>query len=262
MNFLSDIIEVKKEEVKKLRQNFSLGSFHESEFYNAPVRSLRKALQRDDRLGIIAEIKKASPSKGVLKHEFDHISIANAYMENAVDAISILTDKNFFQGDINFLRDIARFKTVPLLQKDFIIDEYQIFEAKAYGADAVLLIAEVLSQNQISELTSAANGCGLEVLLEIHSAAQLDKIDFTKNNLIGINNRNLETFNVDLSTTVELSRLIPSNVALIAESGINTVANVKEICKANVKAALVGEHFMRSDNIEASIKEFREWCRY
>lgn len=262
MNFLSRIIEIKKEEVKKLRQNFSPAFFRESEFFDAPVQSLRKALQHNDRLGIIAEIKKASPSKGILRHEFDHIEIADTYIKNDVDAISILTDRIFFGGNISFLQDIARFKTVPLLRKDFIIDEYQIFEAKANGADAVLLIAETLSQNQISELTSTANEYGLEVLLEIHSSDQFDKIDFAKNNLIGINNRNLETFKVDLSTTRRLSKLIPGNVVLVSESGLNSIADVKEIRTTKVNAVLTGEHFMRSDNIADSIKNFMKWCSY
>lgn len=262
MNFLSEIIEVKKEEVNKLRQSFSLNSFRDSEFFNSPVRSLSNALIHVDRLGIIAEIKMASPSKGVLKQDFDHIRIANVYMENEIDAISILTDKNFFSGNINFLKEIARFKTVPLLRKDFIIDEYQIFEAKANGADAVLLIAEVLSKNQISELTNAAGECGLEVLLEIHSKSQMDKIDFAVNDLIGINNRNLETFEVCLDATIELAKNIPDEVVLVSESGINTVKDVKDILAAKVKAVLVGEHFMRSENTGIGIKEFKEWCRY
>lgn len=262
MNFLSEIVEVKKEEVNKLRQSSSLNSFSDSVFFDSPVRSLRNSLLHVDRLGIIAEIKKASPSKGLLKKDFDHIRISNIYMENEIDAVSILTDKNFFSGNINYLKEIARFKTVPLLRKDFIIDEYQIFEAKANGADAVLLIAEVLSKNQIGELTSAAGECGLEVLLEIHSKSQIDKIDFAVNDLIGINNRNLETFEVCLDTTIELTKNIPDEVVLVSESGINNLEDVKDILATKVKAVLVGEHFMRSENIGTSIREFKEWCRY
>lgn len=261
MNFLEQILEVKKEEVNKLKQRFSLGSFREMEFYESPIKSLRSVLRREDRLGIIAEIKKASPSKGVLKQNFDHIGIAKTYIENEVDAISVLTDKNFFQGDISFLKNIARFKNIPLLRKDFIIDEYQIFEAKANGADAILLIAEVLSQNQINELTGAAKECGVEVLLEIHSESQLKKIDFAKNNLVGINNRNLETFNVELAAALELSKLIPKDVVLVAESGINTIADIEKICVTNISAVLVGEHFMKSSNIGESVQEFKEWCK-
>ena len=262
MSILGDILRTKRNEVNKLRANFSLNSFSDSVFFDSPVRSLRNALLHVDRLGIIAEIKKASPSKGLLKKEFDHIRIANDYMENEIDAISILTDKNFFQGSISYLKEIAQFKTVPLLRKDFIIDEYQIFEAKANGADAVLLIAEVLSKNQIGELTNAAKECGLEVLLEIHSKSQLDKIDFKKNNLIGINNRNLETFEVSLGTSIELAEIIPDEIVLVSESGLNTMKDVKDILRTKLKAVLVGEYFMRSENAETSIREFKEWCRY
>jgi indole-3-glycerol phosphate synthase len=262
MSILDEILKTKRNEVNKLRSDFSLSSFRDSAFFDTPVRSLRNSLLHVDHLGIIAEIKKASPSKGILKKDFDHIRIANIYMENEIDAISILTDKNFFQGSIHHLKEIAQFKTVPLLRKDFIIDEYQIFEAKANGADAVLLIAEVLSKNQIGELTSASKECGLEVLLEIHSKSQIDKIDFAVNNLIGINNRNLDTFEVSLGTSIELAEIIPDEVVLVSESGINNLEDVKDILATKVKAVLVGEHFMRSENIGTSIREFKEWYRY
>jgi indole-3-glycerol phosphate synthase len=173
-----------------------------------------------------------------------------------------LTDKHFFQGDINYLYEIAHFKTVPLLRKDFIIDEYQIFEAKANGADAVLLIAEALSKNQIFELTDAASECGLEVLLEIHSKEQLDKIDLRINQLIGINNRSLDTFEVNLKTGIELAECFPDDTVIVSESGINCESNVKEILLSKVKAVLVGEHFMRSGNIADSLGEFNNWCSY
>lgn len=262
MSILNDILKVKRDEVSRLRSEFSLNSFNDSEFFDLPVRSLKNVLMHKDRLGIIAEIKKASPSKGLLKKNFDYSRIANIYMENGIDAISVLTDKNFFQGSISYLKEIAQFKTVPLLRKDFIINEYQIFEAKANGADAVLLIAEALSKNQIIELTGAANECGMDVLLELHSASQLDKIDFAVNNLIGINNRNLETFEVSLTASFELAELIPDEVMLVSESGINTASKAKDILRTRIKALLVGEHFMRSENIETTIHEFKEWCRY
>ena len=262
MSILDDILKVKRNEIAILRADQSLSSFGESEFFDMPVRSLSKALIHTDRLGIIAEIKKSSPSKGILREDFNHNKIANIYMENEIDAISVLTDINFFQGNISYLRDVAQFKTVPLLRKDFIIDEYQIFEAKANGADAVLLISEALSKNQISELTLATKECGLEVLLEIHSYSQLDKIDFTLNNLIGINNRNLETFEVSLKTSIELAKIIPDEVILVSESGINMEQNVRDFHSTKIKAVLVGEHFMKSDKIELSVKEFKEWCRY
>ena len=260
MSFLRKILETKKEEVSILRKCFSINSFKESEYFSMPSISLKKALCRGDRLGIISEIKKASPSKGILKEKFDHLAIAKEYIDNETDAISILTDKNYFNGDIKYLNNIAAIKTIPLLRKDFIIDEFQILEAKANGADAILLIAEALSKTQITELTAAAKECGLEVLLEIHSSAQLEKINFEKNDLIGINNRNLETFEVNLNTTSELAAIIPGNVTLVSESGLNTIDDLNRIKSSRAKAVLVGEHFMRSGNIGESFKEFKRWC--
>ena len=262
MSFLDTILMVKKVETAELRKNFTIKRFEESYFFGDPVLSLKAAIRKNSRLGIIAEIKKASPSKGVLKPDFDFMDIASIYMENKVDAISILTDKNFFRGDIKYLNEIAKRKTVPLLRKDFIIDEYQVYEAKANGADAILLIAEALSAKQIKDLTQTARGSCLEVLLELHSEEQLEKIDFTLNDLIGINNRNLDTFEVDTNTSVKLSRLIPNNVTLVSESGFSKKEAVRSVTKSRINALLIGEHFMRSENIGSSIKEIKGWATY
>lgn len=261
MNILNDILKVKKEEVSELRKNFTRESFRNSELFANKKISLFKALSKKDKINVIAEIKKASPSKGILMEDFNHIEIAQTYFENGVDAVSVLTDKNFFQGNISFLNDIAKRKTVPLLRKDFIIDELQILEAKANGADAILLIAEVLSKEQINELSNIAFENDLEVLLEIHSEEQLDKIDFQLNMIIGINNRNLETFEVDLDTTRNLMKHFPPEVIVVAESGINSKEDVEEMKHENVNALLVGEYFMKSGDIGKSLKEFCEWCK-
>ena len=262
MTILEEINEVKKVEVKKLRQEFTLSRFKDSEFFEIPKLSFYTALNRNDRISIIAEIKKASPSKGVIREEFNHMAIADIYQEKEVDAISVLTDENFFKGSIAYLKDIAKIKTVPLLRKDFIIDEYQIFEAKANGADVILLIAESLSKNQIDEFTAAAKEIDLEVLLELHSVEELKKINFDQNNIIGINNRDLKTFNVDLNKTKELGKLIPKECLLVAESGIKTQKDVEFIKTTNARAILVGEHLMTSNNIAESIKELKDWCCY
>jgi indole-3-glycerol phosphate synthase len=262
MSFLDSILEIKKAEVTELRKNFTISRFEESEFFAEPSLKLKSAVCRNNRLGIIAEIKKTSPSKGVLKIDFDFMNIASIYMENGVDAISILTDKNFFQGNIQYLNEIAKRKTVPLLRKDFIIDEYQIYEAKSNGADAILLIAEALSAQQIKDLTIAAKETRLDVLLELHSEKQFDKIDFALNDLIGINNRDLDTFFVDTNSSMKLSCLIPDNVTLISESGFNKKEDVKSISNSRISALLIGEYFMRSENIASGIKEIKEWCQY
>lgn len=262
MTILDEIISVKKNEVKYLKQNFTLGRFKDSEFYAKDKLSLFDSLNKKDRISIIAEIKKASPSKGIIREDFNHLKIADIYMNIGVDAISILTDQNFFQGNISFLNDIAKFKNVPLLRKDFIIDEYQIYEAKANGADSILLISEVLSKNQISELTCLANEINLEILLELHSEEEIEKIDFSLNKIIGINNRDLNTFKVDLETTKYISEIIPKENLIISESGISTKESIDFVKSTKAKAVLVGEHFMKSQNIESELKKFKELCYY
>ncbi len=262
MKILDEINEVKKEEVKKLKQNYSLSRFKDSEFFTRPKLSFYNALTSDGRISIIAEIKKASPSKGIIREDFNHLKIADIYIKNEVDAISVLTDVTFFNGNISYLNDIAKIKTVPLLRKDFIIDEYQIFEAKANGADVILLIAELLSSNQINELTISAKETDMEVLLELHSIDEFQKIDFNLNQIIGINNRDLRTFKVDLDSTKEISKLIPKENLLVAESGIKTKEDLEFIKETKAKAILIGEHLMASQNIGEKVKELKEWCIY
>jgi indole-3-glycerol phosphate synthase len=262
MSILQKIVQTKKEEVKILRSRYSLDNFKDFEFFNANLISLKESLRHNHRLGIIAEIKKASPSKGILKNDFDYMEIANIYIQNKVDGISVLTDKKYFQGNIKFIADIAQLKTVPLLRKDFIIDEFQVFESKAFGADAILLISEILSKDQINELTAAAKECSLEVLLEIHSEAQLNKINFIENDLIGINNRDLDTFEINIGTALKLANLIPDDVLIISESGLNNYSDIKIVKSSKINGVLVGEHFMKSENIEEQLLEFIEWCKY
>ena len=260
MTILDEIISVKKVEVSKLHSDYSLSRFKDSGYFDKERLSLHESISKDTDVSIIAEIKKASPSKGVILENFDHKRIADIYLNQGVNAISILTDKNFFQGDISYLRDVADIKTCPLLRKDFIIDEYQIYEAKSNGADIILLIAEALSENQIRELTHAAMECDLEVLLELHSESQLGKINFELNKIIGINNRNLENFNVDLNTTSEISEKLPADLLIVSESGIKSEKDLEIIKDLPVSAILVGEHLMSSDSIEDSVKILKEWC--
>jgi indole-3-glycerol phosphate synthase len=261
MTILEQIIEVKREEVKNLKRDFSKSKFADSEFFEKPSIGFVEKLNSTTGLAIIAEIKKASPSKGVINNNFDHIKIANTYFENEVDAVSVLTDTNFFQGNIRFLKEIARFKNAPLLRKDFIIDELQVYQSKSIGADVILLIAEILSPNQISELTIASHELGMEVLLELHSENQIPKINFTINNLIGINNRDLDTFKVDLSTTIEIEKHLPEYINIISESGIKLKTDIELLHKTNTKAILVGERLLASDNIDKSLKELIGWCK-
>lgn len=259
---LNDILEVKRDEVKLLHRDFTLSRFEDSEYYSKPKLSISDSIKTDNDISIIAEVKKASPSKGIIREDFNHLEIADIYMNNEVNAVSVLTDKNFFKGSIDYLRDIAGIKSVPLLRKDFIIDEYQVFEAKSNGADVILLICEALSANQIIELSHAAFETDLEVLLELHSEDQLVKIDFSLNRLIGVNNRNLADFSVRLDTTIKLRERIPDDVLLVSESGLNTKDDIDTIMRVNTNAVLIGEHFMRSDNIGDSVKQMKDWCSY
>jgi indole-3-glycerol phosphate synthase len=259
MNILEEIIEYKKDEVKKLKKNYSLSSFEEMEFFENSILKLGNFLSPDS-LGIIAEIKKASPSAGIIKEDFDHLKIAEIYFGGDVTAVSVLTDKKFFKGNINYLKDIAAIKQRPLLRKDFIIDEHQVYESKGAGADIILLICEVLSKQQIQELTCASKELGMNILLELHSKEQLHKIDFELNTIIGINNRNLEDFSVNLETTKQIAMEIPNNVIIVSESGVSKKGDITFLKSTKTKAILVGEHLMSSENISESLKQLKEWC--
>lgn len=260
MTILDEIVEVKKDEVKILHRDFTLSRFSDEQYFDSKTISLYEQIKNEKYISIIAEIKKASPSKGIIREDFNHIDIAEQYMDAGVAGISVLTDVNFFKGSIEYLNQIAKIKTLPLLRKDFIIDEYQVYEAKANGADLILLICEILSETQVKELTHAANEIGLEVLLELHSVEQLPKIDFKTNNIVGINNRDLKTFKVDINNSIDISKLLPESIAVIGESGFSAKVDVDKIKNEKIDALLVGEHFMRSSNILDEVKKFKEWC--
>lgn len=259
MNILEEIIEYKKDEVKKLKKNHSLRSFGEMKFFENSILNLRDFIRKDS-LGIIAEIKKASPSAGVLREDLNHLKIAEIYFEGNVSAVSVLTDEKFFKGNINYLKDIATIKQRPLLRKDFIIDEHQVYESKGAGADIILLICETLSKQQIQELSCAAKELGMDVLLELHSKEQLSKINFELNTIIGINNRNLEDFSVNLEITKQITSEIPDEVIIISESGIHNKEDIEFLKNTKTNAILVGEHLMSSENISESLKQLKEWC--
>jgi len=212
---------------------------------------LRKRYPRN----LIAEIKKASPSRGVIREDFDPVEMAEVYEENGAAAISVLTDKKFFQGSINFLPEVRRVTGVPLLRKDFIIDEYQIYESRVYGADALLLIAAVLSREEMDSFLSLSRDLGLDCLVEVHSEEEVRKVLETSAEIIGINNRNLRTFEVDLSTTLRLKRLIPSNKIVVSESGIRSREEVRLLAGEGIAAILVGEALLRSEDVGEKMRE-------
>ena len=260
MTILEEIVEVKKEEVKKLKKDYTISRFTDSKHFAEKTLDFYKKIKDDNNISIIAEIKKASPSKGIIREDFHPVDIAKIYMENEVQAISVLTDKNFFQGSIDYLNKVAEFKTVPLLRKDFVIDEYQVYEARANGADVVLLISEILTENQISELSAAAAELKMNVLMEIHSESELKKIDLNKNKIIGINNRDLHTFNVDVNNSIRISSNLPDEIMTVAESGFKTRQDIEKLIDTNVNAVLIGEQFMSSKNITEELKQFKGWC--
>lgn len=211
-------------------------------------RSCRSALSRPDgRLAVIAEVKKASPSAGVIAHSFDAVATATKYEEAGCDAISVLTDRQFFQGDLRYLGDVRKTVAVPLLRKDFILEEIQIAESAAMGADAILLIVAALAQEELIALHQAAARYRLDALVEVHTAEELKRAIAAGAGIIGINNRNLATFAVDLSVTERLSKSVPDNTILISESGIRNSADAARVKACGVDAILVGEALMRGE---------------
>ncbi len=259
-NILDEIIKKTKEDVKKRKKDFPLDWLGRSLAFNPFVpRDVISALKstQDNPYRIIAEIKKASPSKGVIREDFDPMSIGQAYQKGGADALSILTEPHWFQGDKEYLGMVRRYVSIPILRKDFIIDEYQILEALVYGADFILLIAKALSRKELKKLIEYAHHLGLEVLVEIHDKKDLVKAIFAGANIIGINHRDLDTFKMDMELSFKLIPLIPNSKIIVAESGINSHEIIKELSSAGADAFLVGEHLMRQDNITSALKELK-----
>lgn len=202
---------------------------------------------------VIAEVKKGSPSKGVIRADFDPIAIAEIYQEHGATCLSVLTDQKFFLGHLRYLGLIREQVSLPLLRKDFICDPYQIVEARVAGADAVLLIAAMLTTTELIDFSGRARELGLDVLLEVHDEAELEKALATDCRLIGVNNRNLSTFVTDLATTERLARLLPADRLLVAESGIDDRADIERLKRSGASAFLVGESLMRADDIGARL---------
>ncbi len=217
-------------------------------------RDVKKALKStsDNPYRIIAEVKKASPSKGVIREDFNPIEIAKIYNEVA-DAMSILTEPHFFQGSIEYLKEISKFSKIPLLRKDFIVDEFQIAEAYMAGADFILLIAKALETKELKRLFDFAKNIGLEVLFEIHDREDLEKALEVGADIIGFNHRDLKTFKMNMDLSKELIPLLPEGVIVVAESGISDFEMVKKLHRNGVDAFLVGEHFMREDDIKKAV---------
>jgi indole-3-glycerol phosphate synthase len=249
-DILEKIVEVKREEVAAGRVKRSLASWREEAESRRDARGFVAALRAKTAAGraaVIAEIKKASPSKGVLRENFSPAAIAESYAEHGAACLSVLTDERFFQGAARYLQQARAACPLPALRKDFMVDEYQLFEARALGADCILLIAACLADAQMSDLEAVAVHLGMDVLVEVHDGFELDRaLRQTRTPLLGINNRNLKTFEVTLDTTIGLLPRVPTDRLLVTESGILSTADVKRMRDAQVHAFLVGEAFMRA----------------
>ncbi len=248
-DILNKIVAVKHEELAAARQRRSLASWREEAEARRDVRGFEAALRAKLAAGhaaVIAEVKKASPSKGVLREHFVPAEIAASYAAHGAACLSVLTDERFFQGGAAYLQQARAACTLPVLRKDFMVDEYQVVEARALGADAILLIAACLSDAQMADLEAAALALGMDVLVEVHDGDELDRALRLKTPLLGINNRNLRTFEVTLDTTLGLLPRVPADRLLVTESGILNRADVQRMRAAQVHAFLVGEAFMRA----------------
>ncbi len=254
MNRLQKILDTKKTEIAKILPRLEL--LRAAALQRNDLRPFAATLDRGpEALGLIAEVKKASPSAGVIAADFDPVAIACQYEEAGAHAISVLTDEQYFQGHLTYLTKVRAAVGLPCLRKDFILHDVQIYEAAVAGADAILLIVAALDQPQLEALSKTADLCQLDVLVEVHTREELDRAIDLGATLIGINNRNLTTFEVDLATTEELSEEVPDGVTLVSESGLKTQADTRRVHAAGCQAILVGESLMRTGDIAAQVKE-------
>ncbi|MEK3871416.1 MULTISPECIES: indole-3-glycerol phosphate synthase TrpC [unclassified Paenibacillus] len=256
--YLERIVETKKSEVEHLAAVFSLADAERRIAELAPARGFHRALAsgRKREMGLIAEVKKASPSKGLIRPDFHPVELAKSYEAAGTDCISVLTDETYFQGSGAYLSAIREAVKVPLLRKDFVIDERQIYEARLLGADAVLLIAAILSDAQMRDYLKTVAALGLDALVEVHDREEMERVlALGTAGLIGINNRNLRTFEVSLETTAALAELVPPEVTLISESGIRTREDIAYLAANGAKGVLIGETFMRQADVGQAVHE-------
>ncbi|MDD5571003.1 MAG: indole-3-glycerol phosphate synthase TrpC [Bacteroidales bacterium] len=255
MTILEEIIKHKKAEVEENKSIYPVKLLERSIYFTSETVSLKKYLLRNDKKGIIAEFKRKSPSKGMLNEYAPVEQVSIGYMQAGASALSILTDKKYFNGKNEDLTVARKFNYCPILRKDFIIDEYQIIEAKSIGADAILLIAAVLEKEKIKQLSELAKSLKLEILFEVHNKEELEKVS-SNIDIIGVNNRNLNDFKTDINTSIELSVKIPDEFIKISESGISSVEAIANLRKCGFKGFLIGEYFMKSANPSKACAEF------
>ena len=257
-NILQEIVSYKKIEIEKSKKIIS------GESLNRQIKSLSKPLSfldelrnknKEGKAGIIAEVKKASPSKGIIKEDFNHIEIAKEYEKGGAACLSILTDTPSFQGSPQYLKDIRGNTKLPILRKVFIIDTYQIIESRSWGADCILLIMKVLKNEELSKLINICNEMDMDILFEINSQEELERLLPFNPRMIGINNRNLENFETDIENSIKIKKNIPDDILVISESGINDVKDINYLGKHNINNFLIGERLMRSKNISSELSK-------
>jgi indole-3-glycerol phosphate synthase len=252
-DILRRILRAKQEEVRALKAG-DVRALEERADRQEPARGFRAALAGAAGVALVAEVKKASPSAGVIREDFDPVAIARAYERGGAAAVSILTDRQFFQGDPAFLARARRAVELPLLRKDFLLDPLQVLESRAIGADACLLIAAALEASQLDELLRGVRALGMDALVEVHDEAELGAALSAGADLVGINNRDLRTFEVKIEVAERLAPRVPEGVLLVAESGIKTAADVRRLYACGVKAVLVGEALMREPDVESAVR--------
>jgi indole-3-glycerol phosphate synthase len=252
---LDEIVAYKKEELAAEKRKVSLPQLQEMPLFAATPPAFLQAVR--DRVGrsIIAEVKKASPSKGVIRADFEPLQLARTYAANGAAAISVLTEKKFFQGSLDYLRLIREQVALPLLRKDFLFDPYQVYEARAFGASAILLIVAILSDAQLSELSALAQSLGMDCLVEVHDEQELERALKGNVSLLGINNRDLRTFHTTIETSERLVRLIPSSITVVSESGLSRREQLARLEAQGVRAFLIGETFMAAADPGAPLRE-------
>ena len=251
---LDQIVATKKQEIARAKAALPLDSLRKELAAAPPVRDFFAPLAAGGSIKLIAEVKKASPSKGVIRADFDPVAIAKIYEAAGATCLSVLTDEIYFQGSLDYLRQIRQAVQIPILRKDFILDTYQLFEARAAGADAVLLIAECLDDCNLRKLHNEALEIGLTPLVELYEPANLPRVLDAGAQLVGVNNRDLRTFEVDLGHTIRMREMVPAECVLVGESGIHTVQDVLRLQEAGVDAMLVGESLMRESDIAVAVR--------
>nr|HID59415.1 indole-3-glycerol phosphate synthase TrpC [Desulfobacterales bacterium] len=252
---LEEIVSQRKEDLRRIKKERPLGLIERLIGLQEEPRDFKSSLKRPKVISLIAEIKKASPSAGVIRHDLDPERIAQIYESSGASAISVLTEPHFFCGDVKGIPAVRDKVSLPVLRKDFIIDPYQIYEARAFGADAILLIVSILSSTMLRDFIQVCGQLGMEALVEVHTRKELEEALCAGASIIGINNRDLNTFKTDLSTTLHLMKWIPEEVVCVSESGIKEASDIRVLRMAGVDAVLIGTALMRAPNIRKKIEE-------